>query len=141
MKTTTIIIRILVGALFVFGAVAYFLNLFPAPELTGDMKTFNDGLEASGYLVPLIKAIELICGIAFLTGRFIPLAVVVIFPIVVNIVAVHIFLAPEGLAVALFLLFSTLFLAYRNKHHYEGLFVIKSLPSPHHAKDGSISLP
>ncbi|MEQ6120968.1 DoxX family membrane protein [Reichenbachiella sp. MALMAid0571] len=125
MKITTIIIRVLLGLLFVFASATYFLNLVPQPELTGDMKTFNEGLDASGYIMPLVKAIELICGIAFVTGRFVPLATVVIFPIVVNILGVHAFLAPEGLPVAIFTLLATLFLAYINKDHYQGLMTIK----------------
>lgn len=125
MKIAKIIIRVLLGLLFVFASVSYFLNLVPQPELTGAMKTFNEGLDASGYIMPLVKAIELVCGIAFIVGRFLPLATVVIFPIVVNIVGVHVFLAPEGLPVALFALFATLFLAYTNKDHYKSLMVIK----------------
>ena len=125
MKTTTTIIRILFGALLVFGSATYFLNLFPQPELTGNMKTFNDGLNASGYLLPLVKAIELICGIAFILGRFVPLATIVIFPITVNILGVHVFLAPEGLPVAIFVLMANLFLVYRNKNHYGELLTIK----------------
>lgn len=123
MKIVTLVARTLLGMLFVFSSLAYFFNWVPQPELTGDMKTFNDGLNASGYLVPLIKATELICGIAFIVGRFVPLAVVVIFPIVINIVSVHTFLAPEGLPIALFVLFVSLFLAYRNRDHYKSLWV------------------
>ncbi|EPR69119.1 hypothetical protein ADICYQ_1891 [Cyclobacterium qasimii M12-11B] len=103
----------------------YFLNLVPQPELTGDMKTFNEGLDASFYLMPIVKAIELACGISFITGRFVPLATVIIFPIVVNIVGVHVFLAPEGLPVAISVLAATLFLAYRNRAHYKGLLSIR----------------
>lgn len=125
MKVATIIIRILLGALFVFGAVAYFFNLIPQPELTGDMKTFTDGLNASGYLVPLIKTVELICGIAFIAGRFVPIATVVIFPIVVNIISVHVLLAPEGLPIAIFVLLATLFLAYISRNHYRELMLSK----------------
>ncbi len=125
MKTTTIIVRILLGALFIFGSASYFLNLFPEPELTGDIKTFNDGLNASGYLMSLVKAIELVCGVAFILGRFVPLATVVIFPIAVNILGVHIFLAPVGLPEAIFVILANLLLAYRNKEHYKGLMTIK----------------
>ncbi len=71
MKITRIIIRLLLGSLLLFASVPYFLNLFPQPELTSSMKTFNDGIYASVYLMPLIKAIELICGILFLANRFI----------------------------------------------------------------------
>ena len=123
MKIAVIIVRLLLGALLVFSSVAYFFNLIPVPELTGPLKTFNEGVVASGYLLPLIKGIELVCGLAFITGLFVPLATVVIFPIAVNIVLVHLFIAPEGIPVALFVFLSTLFLAYASKTHYKNLIV------------------
>lgn len=125
MKITTTIIRILFGGLLLFGSIPYFLKLFPTPELTGAMKTFNDGIEAAGYLVPLVKAIELLCGLAFVLNRFVVLATIVIFPIAVNILLVHSFLAPEGLPIAIFVMAANLFLAYRNKEHYSNLFIPK----------------
>lgn len=125
MKIATIIIRVLLGLLFLFASISYFFNLVPQPELTGDMKTFNEGLDAAGYLMPTVKFLELICGLAFVSGRFVPLATVIIFPIAVNILGVHTFLAPEGLPVALFVFLATLFLAYKNWSHYQGLLVSK----------------
>jgi hypothetical protein len=125
MKITTIVIRLLFGALLLFSSLAYFLSLFPQPELTGGMKTFNDGINASTYLMPLVKSIELICGLAFVTNRFIPLATILIFPISLNILGVHIFLAPEGLPVALFIIVANLFFAYRSKEHYKPLLISK----------------
>lgn len=122
MKIATIIIRVLLGLLFVFASGSYFLALFPEPELSGDMKTFTDGLNAAGYLMPIVKAVELICGLAFLTGRFVPLAALMIFPISINILGVHTFLAPDGLPIALFVMFANLFLAYRHWEDYQGLF-------------------
>lgn len=121
MRIATIIIRVLFGLLFVFASGTYFLDLVPEPELVGNMKVFNEGIIAAGYLMPLVKTVELICGLAFLTGRFVPLATVVIFPISVNILGVHTFLAPDGLAIAIFVIVANLFLAYRYWSHYQGL--------------------
>jgi putative oxidoreductase len=56
-----------------------------------------------------------------MVGRFVPLAVVVIFPVIVNIVLVHALLAPEGLPVAIFLLLADLFLAYYYRERYKTL--------------------
>lgn len=126
MKAATIIIRVLLGSLLLFGSIPYFFNLFPQPELTGGMKIFNDGINAAIYLMPMVKAIELVCGIAFLSNRLVPLATVVIFPIVINILCVHLFLAHEGIPIAVFMMASTLFLAIRNKESYRNLFVVKS---------------
>src|SRR6187431_3239277 len=100
MRITTIIIRSLIGLLLLFASISYFLHLFPEPPLTGNMKIFNDGLNASGYLVPLVKIIELICGLSFVTAKFNKLTYILLMPISVNIICTHIFLAPEGIPIA-----------------------------------------
>ena len=125
MKIASIIVRILLGLLFLFASIAFLFKLFPKPELHGDIKLFNEGMDASRYLMPTVKVIELLCAIAFIIGRFVPLATVVIFPIVVNIFLFHTFLAPEGLPLATFVLLGDLFLAYYYRKNYEGLFAVK----------------
>ncbi|TDQ08211.1 DoxX family protein [Pedobacter metabolipauper] len=132
MKIAVIIVRSLIGLLLLFASVSYFLNLVPQPELTGNMKIFNEGMAASGYLMTLVKITELICGIGFITGRFVTLANVVIFPIVINILLVHGFMAPEGLGAGIFLFLGVLFLAYYHRDNYRSLFVAKSF-SPRQA--------
>jgi uncharacterized membrane protein YphA (DoxX/SURF4 family) len=125
MKIAVIIIRILVGLMFLFSSVVVLFNLVPQPVVEGDVKLFNEGLAASGYLVPLLKVIELLCAIAFLSGRFIPLAAVVIFPITVNILLFHAFLAPEGVVLGAFMFLGNLFLAYANRKKYEPILAVK----------------
>ncbi len=121
MKLATTIVRILMGLLFLFGAIAYWFKLVTPPPLTGAMKTFNEGLAASVYLLPTVKIIEFLCGIAFVVGRFVPLATVVIAPIIVNILLVHAFLGPEGLPVAIFLVVANTLVAYHHREAYRPL--------------------
>jgi putative oxidoreductase len=118
MKTAIIIVRVLMGLLFIFSSVVVLFNLVPQPELTGNNKIFVDGINASKYLLPLIKITELFCGLALVTGYFVPLATVVIAPVVINILFTHIFVSPEGLPVAVALLFANIFLAYANWDKY-----------------------
>lgn len=118
MKIAIIICRVLLGLMFFVFSLMFFLKLMPQPELTGKMKEFMEGMVVSGYIMQVVKAIELICGLAFITGFFAPLATVVIFPIVVNIVCVHLFLAPEGLPMAIVILALNLFLAYAYRDRY-----------------------
>ncbi len=125
MKIAMMIVRTLLGLLFVFASAAFFLKLFPEPALEGNMKIFNDGMAASGYLLHLVKAVELICGVAFVSGRFVPLAAVLIAPISVNILLVHAFLDPRGLPVAIFVVLANLFLGYYYRENYRGLFAAK----------------
>lgn len=125
MKKAELAIRVLLGLLYVFAAGMFFLNLTPQPELSGPLATFMSGLMASRYLFPLAKAVELLCGIALVTGFFVPLSVIVIFPISLNIFLIHAFLAPEGLGMASFVLGATLFLVYAHWKSYTHLFVAK----------------
>src|SRR6187431_3004626 len=122
MRIATIIIRSLIGILLLFASISYFLNLFPEPPLTGNMKTFNEGLKASGYLVTLVKIVELICGLSFITGKFNRLTYILLMPISVNILCTHIFLAPEGIPVAAFLFIGNIFLLYTKWDIYKPLF-------------------
>jgi uncharacterized membrane protein YphA (DoxX/SURF4 family) len=122
MKIAVIIVRSLMGVLFLFASITFLFKLITPPPLTGAMKTFNDGLQASVYMLPTVKVIELICGLAFLSGRFVPLAAVLIAPIIVNILLVHAFLGPEGLPLALFLVAGNALLAYHHRASYAPLF-------------------
>lgn len=121
MKIAYTIVRVLMGLLFIFGSVAYFLKLGGEPQLEGNMKTYFDGLVASVYFLPLLKITELICGIALVAGRFVPLALVILAPIIINILFVHIFLERTGLPVAIFLVLGNAFLAYANWDKYKPL--------------------
>src|SRR3954470_15215113 len=126
MKIAVMIIRILMGLLLLVGSILFFLKLTPTPpKMEPGMKLFFDGIVASVYLLPVVKGIELLCGIAFVSGRFVPLATVVLFPITLNIVLVHGFLDPKGLGAGLFLLFGNLFLAYTYRKNYEPILAAK----------------
>ena len=122
MKIAAIILRTLMGLLFLFASITYFFKLITPPPATGAMKVFNDGLEAAVYLAPTVKIVELICGLAFVTGRFVPLATVVITPIIVNIVLVIAFLAPEMKPIAAFLIVAQGFLIYYHRESFKPLF-------------------
>jgi len=125
MKIAVIIVRVLTGLLFIFGSVAFFLQLGGEPKLEGNMKTYFDGLVASGYFLPLLKITELICGLALVAGRFVPLALVILAPITINILFVHIFLERSGLPVAIILVLANLFLAYANWNKFKPLLEAK----------------
>ena len=125
MKIAVLIIRILMGLMFAFASIAFFFKLVDAPEQTGSVKIFNDGIAASIYLMPTVKVFELLCAIAFLSGRFVPLATVVIFPIILNILLFHVFLEPSGLPVALLLMLGNLFLAFYYRDKYKSMLAPK----------------
>lgn len=111
--------RIVLGLIFTGFSLAYFFNLLPQPPASGATLTFLSGLGASVYIMPLVKALELVCGIAFLTNRLVPLALVVIFPIVLNIFLFHAFLEPGNMAMPFVLLAANIFLAVVHRDRYQ----------------------
>lgn len=126
MKYAVIIIRTLIGLLFLFASVTYFLKLAPPPQgLTDDTKVFFDGLEASKYIMPVSKVFELLCGLMFVSGRFVALAVVLIFPVALNILLINAIHLPTGLPIAIPLFAGILFLAYTQREKYAALFSAK----------------
>lgn len=125
MKIATTIVRVLIGALLLFASISFFLKLVPEPVSTGDFKAFQVGLIASSYLMPLAKGIELLCGLAFLTGRYVALANIVILPVTLNILLINYFLTPETLPVAVFMFLGNLFLIYSYWGNYKTIFMAK----------------
>ena len=125
MKIATIIVRTLIGFLLLFAAVSFFLKLTPEPVATGDFKAFQVGLVASAYLMPLAKAIELICGIAYVIGRYVALANIMILPVTLNILLVNIFMTPEHLPIGIFVFVGNLFLIVSYWENYKPLFKSK----------------
>ncbi|MFN8391327.1 MAG: DoxX family membrane protein [Bdellovibrionota bacterium] len=125
MKVAKIIVRTLMGLLFIFASVTYLFNLMPQPELTGATKVFMDGMLATGYMMTLIKITELVCGLAFVSGFYVPLASIVIAPVIVNIFLFHLFVDRSGLPVAIFLVFANAFLAYTNWDRYRPVLAAK----------------
>lgn len=122
MKITVIIVRTLIGLLFLITSIGFFLKLFPEPELNGNFKAFQIGLIASTYLIPLAKTIELLCGLSFVTGRYTTLANILILPVTVNILFINFFLNHEGIPLALFVFLGNLFLIYSHWNNYKSLF-------------------
>lgn len=130
MKMAYIIVRILLSLQLLVSIVFYIListGTMPMPEMKmhQDMITFNTGVAASVYLMPLIKMVESLCVIAFLTNRYVALAAVMLFPISVNIMLLHAFLDPENAITGVLIVVANLFIAYVNREQYKGLFVAK----------------
>lgn len=100
MKWVTLVARILLGLVFVGAGIAFFaMPTPPAPE--GAMGDFMKGMAATGYFFNLLKVTEIACGLLLLSGRFVPLALVVLAPIILNIFLVHTFMDRSGLPVAI----------------------------------------
>ncbi len=129
MKIAIIVVRSLLGLLFVFSAIVVLFKVpMDAPVPTGNALTFMTGLMATGYFMTLLKVVELICGILLIANLWAPLATVALFPISINILFFHAFLDdPKNLPSAVFVILANLFLAYAYRKNYAGLLATKPL--------------
>ena len=120
--------RIVLGLIyFVFGLNG-FLQFLPAPPPpSGAAGAYLGGLAAAGYFFPLLKATEVLGGLALLSNRAVPLALVVLAPITVQIFAYHALLAGGvGMSVVMAALHIGIAWAYRDA--FRGLFVFSRQP-------------
>ena len=120
MKKAELIARILLGFIFALFGVNYFLEFLPKPDGFKALVFFKL-LDSSGYLA-VVKVIELVGGVMLLANRFVPLALVLLGPIVVNILLFHIFFAKDSTAIALVLVALEVFLITRHKRYFMPLF-------------------
>src|SRR5262245_37463335 len=104
--------RVLMGALLLFSGLNAFFQFVPMPPMSPAAGAFAGALAATGYFFPLLKGTEIVVGALLVSGRFVPLALTMAAPILVNVVAFHIALAPEGLAVPLVLVAMEIYLAW-----------------------------
>lgn len=125
MKIAIIIVRTLIGLIFLFTSIGYFFNLFPEPAMNGEFKAFQAGLVASSFIIPMAKTLELLCGLAFVSNRYVTLANIIILPVTINILFINFYMTPEGLPLALFIFVGNLFLIYSHWENYKGVFVMK----------------
>ena len=127
MKTAVLIARILLGLIFVVFGLNGFLQFLPQPPMPQAAIAFFGGLAASGFMLPLIFASQVAGGALLLLGM-VPLGIVILTPVIVIIVAFHVFLAPNGLPLALVVAALALFLAWTHRVAYRPLFTSPVVP-------------
>ena len=118
--------RVALGLIFFIAGLDGFIDVLPHPSrpLPERAILFVGALLKSGYFFPRLKGTELVAGAAFLSKRLAPLAVAVIAPVIINILAFHVFLAPEGVPLALVLLVLEVYLAWTCRRVYRSILAI-----------------
>jgi hypothetical protein len=104
--------RLFLGTVFTVFGLNFFLHFLPTPPSPPRAAAFAGALFGSGYFFLLLKTTEVAMGMLLLANRFVPLALTVLAPVVVNVVAFHVFLAPSGLPVALAVLAAEVWLTW-----------------------------
>ncbi len=124
------IARFLLGGMFVFAGLNGFLHFVPmGTPPTGAAGQFMGGLMATGYFFPFLKGTELLVGILILSGRFLPLALVMLAPIMLNIFAFHLFLEPSGLVISSVLGLLQVYLAWAYRDSFVSVLKASAKPA------------
>jgi uncharacterized membrane protein YphA (DoxX/SURF4 family) len=131
MKFAVIGARVLLGLIFaVFGLHGLFqLNFIPAPEMNEAAGSFMGTLAGTGYFMTVVKLVESVSGLMILTGRFLPLGLILLAPVSINILLFHSFLDPAGLGMAIFIVAMQLFLAWTYRDSFGGVLQANAKPA------------
>ncbi len=121
MKITSLIARILLGFVFLVFGLNGFLHFIPQPPMTGLAAQFAGALGASGFM-SVVFALQIIAAVLLLVNRYVPLALTLLGPVLVNIVLFHAFMAPAVLPLPVVLAALLSLVAYRHRAAFRGLF-------------------
>jgi putative oxidoreductase len=113
--------RILLGALFLFFGLNMFFHFLNMPMPTGDAGTYLGVLFVHHFLY-VVATLQIVGGLLLLVGRFVPLGLVLLGPVVVNILLYHMLLEPSGAAPGIVVTILELFLLYGYRKSFRGLF-------------------
>ena len=87
-----------------------------------------DALMKTGYMMPLIFGTQLIVGVLLLANRFVPLALALIAPFLVNALAFHLFLEPSGRPIVLAFLALEIYLAWVYRRAFRPMLAMRVTP-------------
>jgi putative oxidoreductase len=121
MKIASLIARLLLGVIFLVFGLNGFLQFIHMPPPTGVAAQFFGAIFASHYYI-VIFAVQVLGGLLLLVNRFVPLALVILGPVIVNIFFFHTLMAPAGVPLAILVVILWAIVAVRNKEHLAGLF-------------------
>src|SRR5438046_3349846 len=100
MKITNVIVRFLLGLIFLTFGLNGFLHFLPMSSPSGTAGQFIGALFVSHYLVAVFL-LQIIPAVLLLLNRYVPLALTLLAPIIVNILLFHMLMAPSGLLLAM----------------------------------------
>ena len=126
MRIATLIARNLLGLMFVIFGLNGFLHFIPQPPMPAGLAAqFMGALGASHYLVPVFL-LQLIGGALLLSNRFVPIALVLLGPVIVNILLFHTLMAPAGLPPGTVALVLWLVVFWSVRSAFAGVFAMRA---------------
>ena len=125
MKITVLILRSILGLIYLIFGINFFLHFIPQPPPGKDAAgAFQIGLFGTGYFFPFLKVVEVVTGVMLLINKYTALFLLIIFPITLNIFLFHAFLEPAGVVMAGPMLLINLFLGWAYRKYYAPIFTL-----------------
>ena len=121
MNKAKLIIRILFGLMLVIFGLNKFLQFMPMPPMPEAAGVFMGALVKSGYLMVVVALVEITTGVLLLVNKYQSLALVIVFPVILNAFLFHLFLDLPGIGGAAFAMAMNIFLFFGNKEAYHNL--------------------
>ena len=137
MKIAALIARYLLGLMFLVFGLNGFLHFLPQPPATGLALQYFTVLSVS-HIMAAVFLIQLIGGALLLANRFVPMALVLLGPVIVNILLYHLLIAPAGIPPGLVAGALWLVVFYSVRSAFTSVFAMQ-VNSPDPATGGSLN--
>jgi len=124
MKQATKIVSVILGVVLISFGLNKFINFMPAVELSAPGLEFMGAFIKIGYGMTVVAVVEIIAGILIAANVFRALALVALFPIMLNALLFHVFLDPENMLPAVVTILMNIFLMYAVRDKYAPLFQV-----------------
>jgi uncharacterized membrane protein YphA (DoxX/SURF4 family) len=125
MRIAALIARYLLAVMFLVFGFNGFFHFIPMPMPTGLAGQFMGAVFGS-HLYTVIFTLQIVSGLLFLIGRYVPLALVLLGPVLFNILAYHVFMDPQGIGAGLFATILWFLVFYSVRGNFAGIFAAKA---------------
>jgi putative oxidoreductase len=122
MKIAALISRILLGLIFVVFGLNGFLYFLPMGPMPSGLAGQFIGALVQSHVQLVVAGLQVLGGALLLVNRYVPLALVILGPVIVNIFLFHAFMAPSGLPLAIVVIILWGIVFYRNRQFFTGIF-------------------
>ena len=121
------IARIVFGLMMIGSGLAMLiLGGFPTEYENAIAQVYMNALEETGFFIPLLAIVKIVCGVAWVSNRFVPLALVIFMPVSVNMVIFHLALEPLTGVGAYVIFILNIYIMVKNLPSYKMLLKSKT---------------
>lgn len=125
MRIAALIARYLLAVMFLVFGFNGFFHFIPMPMPTGLAGQFMGAVFGS-HLYTVIFTLQIVSGFLFLIGRYVPLALVLLGPVLFNILCYHVFMDPQGIGAGAFATILWFLVFYSVRSNFAGIFAAKA---------------